>query len=384
MKSQAFPCLAIALVLTGIMATVSGIAEADCLTVVEVCAIPNDPEASGDLLLERVAAILDASWGKRYLVKVSPGVFSLGTQTLAMKEWVDIEGSGREATVIQGMGTTPPKGVGLPDMASNRSDYPSVIIGASHAELRDVGITSYGTAGTEYNVAVVTEATTKARFSNIRIASWGGASCWGFRLSGGSGQINDVDISLDCTGYTSGISALSSLDPTVFDIQHATIRSTGSSLPVGVWLDDGSIPSRFEHVNISAVGPAGQGTGVWLDNYFGTATDTLVIFDSRILTGSAGTGIKTLVPLSLKMAESRVEGGLYGIHFSSLASGDVFIDQSMVAGSTNTVYADSGLLSTMNAGASGLFGGPVSATGATLRCASVYDESYVNYARTCP
>jgi hypothetical protein len=47
-----------------------------------------------------VNSITDASAAKPYLVKIMPGVYDLGTASLQMKEYVDVEGSGAENTVI--------------------------------------------------------------------------------------------------------------------------------------------------------------------------------------------------------------------------------------------------------------------------------------------
>jgi hypothetical protein len=47
-----------------------------------------------------VNSITDASVDKPYLVKIMPGIYSLGTSSLQMKEYVDAEGSGPGNTVI--------------------------------------------------------------------------------------------------------------------------------------------------------------------------------------------------------------------------------------------------------------------------------------------
>lgn len=47
-----------------------------------------------------IDSITNASATNRYLVKVMPGVYDLGTASLQMKDYVDVEGSGAENTVI--------------------------------------------------------------------------------------------------------------------------------------------------------------------------------------------------------------------------------------------------------------------------------------------
>jgi hypothetical protein len=59
------------------------------------------PAANGTALLNAVAAITTASSTNPWLIKVEPGIYDLGTSELQMKTFVDIEGSGRNATFIQ-------------------------------------------------------------------------------------------------------------------------------------------------------------------------------------------------------------------------------------------------------------------------------------------
>jgi hypothetical protein len=58
----------------------------------------------GTALLNALAGINDASSGNKYLIKIGPGTFNLGTSSLQMRQYVDIEGSGKELTVITGSG----------------------------------------------------------------------------------------------------------------------------------------------------------------------------------------------------------------------------------------------------------------------------------------
>ena len=55
-----------------------------------------DPDrfVAGRQLMEAVAGITDASAGNPYLVKIEPGVYDLDGSSLAMRPYVDIEGSG--------------------------------------------------------------------------------------------------------------------------------------------------------------------------------------------------------------------------------------------------------------------------------------------------
>jgi len=383
MRVVRVPCVVVVCLLAS--AALVSAAEAACPTVVEVCAVPNNPTASGDALLAAVSGITGASWGNRYLVKIGPGVFNVGTTTLQMVEWVDIEGSGREQTVIQGLGSIHGRpSMGDSDPAEGRaSEFPGVIRGANHAELRDLQITAYGVKGIENPIAILTEDTTP-RLSNLRIVAFGGAQCWGIRTYGGVGiDIDNIDVSASCTGYNSGVTAkIGTSGPARINLQHATIQSLGGNgQDVGVFLDNGAMPLRFEDVKISA---GTEGAGVMLDNFHGYFDDQLEIVDSTITT-AGGKGIWAVVPVTIKVVRSKVDLSRVGILYdSAVAPGVVFIDQSTVAGSDNTISGSYYALSHVYVGASQLAGGPVSATGAVLHCGGVYDENYVFSTRTCP
>ena len=58
--------------------------------------------ASGTALLNALDAITDASATNPYLIIIEPGVFDIGSNSLVMKEYVDIEGSGESVTKITG------------------------------------------------------------------------------------------------------------------------------------------------------------------------------------------------------------------------------------------------------------------------------------------
>jgi hypothetical protein len=49
-----------------------------------------------------ITSISDASAAKPYLVKIMPGVYDLGTGSLQMKDHVNVDGSGSEATILTG------------------------------------------------------------------------------------------------------------------------------------------------------------------------------------------------------------------------------------------------------------------------------------------
>ena len=87
-----------------------------------------------------VNSISDASASNPYLVVIGPGVYTL-TQTLAMKEYVDIAGSGENVTKLQGAIST-----GSLDASS------AIISGANNAALSS--LTAENTGGSTHSIAL--------------------------------------------------------------------------------------------------------------------------------------------------------------------------------------------------------------------------------------
>src|SRR5437868_3037943 len=83
-------------------AAITSAAEAQIRTVL-ISPVPGSPTTSGDRLLSRYAAIVDAGSTNRYLVKIEPGIYDLKNRTLSLKPFIDVEGSGEGVTIVRGI-----------------------------------------------------------------------------------------------------------------------------------------------------------------------------------------------------------------------------------------------------------------------------------------
>lgn len=83
-----------------------------------------------------VNSITDVSASNPYLVKIMPGVYDINTNSLSMKEYVDVEGAGRDVTIITG----------------NYANEFGVVNGINNSEIRD--LTVRNTGGGDWAVAV--------------------------------------------------------------------------------------------------------------------------------------------------------------------------------------------------------------------------------------
>ena len=95
---------------------------------VVISPVPGDDSASGQALRDALGAITDAAADNRWLIKLEPGVFNLGSVSLVMKEYVDIEGSSWDGTRIVGTGM-------------------QLIWGAGNCELRDLKLICANSSG---------------------------------------------------------------------------------------------------------------------------------------------------------------------------------------------------------------------------------------------
>src|SRR5215212_4039573 len=134
---------------------------------VHVHPVPGDATASGTRLLNALAGITNASATKRYVIKVEPGIYHVGTNIVTMQSYVDIEGSGEDATVIKGYGS------------SDISLTTGVVEGASSAELRNLQVHCDGNAYTyPYGIAIFNDAASP-RIKDVKIVATQNTRSWG-------------------------------------------------------------------------------------------------------------------------------------------------------------------------------------------------------------
>jgi hypothetical protein len=322
--------------------------------------VPGDATASGTRLLNALAGITNASATKRYVIKVEPGIYDVGSTMLEMKPYVDIEGSGQEATVIEGDG-------------NEESSMTAIVQGADFAELRGLQVKSVGVSPQDFSVGIaLDDADTTIR--NVTVKSSGAGSNWGIRMVESSPLIEEVNIEVTGAGYNYGL---------VTDVgSEAIVRrsvikveDTGTSgTKNGIYMEDGGFPKELTDVEIIVKGGT---TGTGIDVGFGTGTPTITIRNSKIVVSGSSTatyGINNALA-GFQIFASHIEAiGSNSIGLDD-AGGAVRVMSSTVSGEVYTVlsaYAEIGS-TFLNGGAA------VAAT-----CAGVYDESFIFYASTCP
>lgn len=178
--------------------------------------------ASGQALLAALASIpttgpdaptSNAPW----LIKLGPGTFTIAPSTLYMKDWVDIEGSGRTSTFIRSCGTDNPVGVGPP----------------SSAQLRDLGVEHAG--GSVQSVAVYTNSG-GISLRNVYLHAYGGAGTnAGLWADSGGPVIDDATIYTDGNGGNNAYGVYAT-NGTQVNVRNCYVSvSNASVVSAGVW-----------------------------------------------------------------------------------------------------------------------------------------------------
>ena len=173
-------------------------------------------QQNGTALRTALDSIADASADKPYLLKIEPGIYDIGANTLQMKQYVDIEGSGENTTVIEG---------------SLDSSTAGVVNGASFAEIRFLTIKSTG-AGTNkiamYNNAV------SPRITNVTAIATGTNPATGLAraFQNGSSTPTMTNVSAEASGASSNTGIANYLSPspgmTLTNVKVAVIITSGA------------------------------------------------------------------------------------------------------------------------------------------------------------
>jgi len=296
--------------------------------------------ANGTTLLNALAGITTALANNQYLLKIEPGIYDLGTASLAMKPFVDIEGSGELATVVKNR--------------SGSSPYTNAtIIGASNAEVRFLtaecsggsGIFSCGFASVNFSpsVANATFRASSAIFNNYGVVMLGGAP-----------------VLKNVTASASGNSALGVLlgggtTATLYGVRASGSSTTDRSTGVYVSQNGAAIPLLFD-VYATAVGGNGDAVAFWA---YESHAKLIRVTGSASGASTANVGFRN---------ESPAAAGPFTVTF----------DHSKLSGPTATVQHRAGNVVNTRIGASQLDGGPVSTAVGTVTCIAVYDENFQN------
>lgn len=315
----------------------AGTAGAQIRTVL-VSPVPGNPTASGTALQTALTGIASPSSTNRWLLKIEPGIYDVGTTPLQMRSWVDIEGSGIGVTTIRG------------SVATNRD---GTVHGADDAELRLLTVEAVDSPEAIAMVNVsVSPRLYRVRF--IASASGSGSVAWGIRSLSGAPLIEECEVTVTSTG---GANAYGLLFRNLFSgilpagrtlIRSSRIMASGATLNYGVYMSGAQIVQEIRDSRIDAVGgTASYGIHALTDpTSFWTGEETLQIRNTEILASggsSASYGIEVAdsnAYVGLEVNESKVWGTGSGTTYGILQAGEeapVTVQGSWVIGFTRTI-----------------------------------------------
>jgi hypothetical protein len=370
-----------------------------------VSPVPGNPVASGNRLWNALAHITTASADNPWLIKIEPGIFDLNGRSLVLKPHVDIEGSGRETTII-----------------FSTVESVGTVQGADFVELRELTVRNHAA------VRALALSNRSVFFRAARVACWargGSESAVGIfnSVPGGGGSFEDVAAVAHVTEVATGISATSGVfqrvhatgvgtrfawglfnQASIAEIDDLTARAVGDSYAAAIRNEAGRPLLR----NVRAIG-RGENISEGIVNGAGSAA---VLQDALVdVTGGAdfAAGIRNeFSSASVTGAVITVAGAGNGFGVTSSFSGTPSIANATIevtaAGAAVGIQADetqttveasrvvssgialrnSGLsaATSINVGASRVEG-TVQPGAGTLRCAASYDGSFAALGANC-
>lgn len=172
---------------------------------VVVSPVGTDTE-NGTALLAALSSITDASATNAYLLSIEPGTYDLGTGSLQMKEYVDIQGSGELNTLITTT-VTPEECIQF-----------ATLYGADNAELRFLTVRAGACSTAIYNNSA------SPRLTHVTASASGAGNYYGVYKRGSS---SPTMTNVTATGSDYGVTSYNASSPT---IKQSTLSGSTYSL----------------------------------------------------------------------------------------------------------------------------------------------------------
>ncbi len=399
----------------------------DIGTITFVSPKPGDsPTTAGTALLNTINAITDNSATNPYLIKLGPGIYDLGTGSLQMKEYVDVEGSGENTTTITGQIDSGGSGVirgannaeiRLLAVRNNGGGTQSTAFYASRLDtlsipppplppivipstLKMTHVTASASGGT-YNYGIVNDSSSPT-MTNVTVSASGGSFSYGVvNYSSSSATMTNVTVSASGSSDTNyGVDNIGS-SPTMTNVRvsasgespfnygvynvtssptmtNVTIFASGGQNGTGVFNLSSSSPTMK---NVTAIVSGGNGSYIGVLNDSSSPTMTNVTVSASASEGKSTLGVfnnsssPTMTNVMISASGATTNKGV-----NSSGTGTIMIHNSVIMGSTNTIINDTN--TTTRVANTKLDGGPVS-NGGILTCVGTYDENYVALNTSC-
>ena len=305
--------------------------------------------ANGTALFNALNGISGNSATSPYLLKIEPGIYDLGTNQLTMKSYVDIEGSGENATFIKTV-----RGAGTATSAA------AAIVGAANAELRNLTLTNTSTSAV--GIGFFSTGSGPMRLRNVTLTTTNATTTtFGMYVqSSGSVVATQVQVTVTPSGNSAGI-AVNATSGGSLALSSSTFKATGSGTNTltGVQTNSSTATGTIDSCTIIATGSSNQTQGVVVN------TGDLTLTNCTLRADTAGTRI--------------------AVQTSASASSKLRISHSLLltlttGASPSHLAASKGAGSTLVIGTSMIDGASLG----TPKCVHVYDDDMNDLNNTCP
>lgn len=339
-----------------------------------VSPVPGDPVASGTALRNALAGISSPSATNRWLLKIEPGIYDVGGTSLVMRPYVDVEGSGIDATTIRGNG--------------DASEYNNAtILGADNAELRLLTVQAIGPTSTSSVIAMANYDGASPRVYRVKFVAQA-QTVWGMRNVNAAPLIEECEVSV--TGTATGSDAYGlvfrgfSPPSRRSSIQRSKVAVSGATGNYGVFMADSLSLTSIQDSRFDVTGGSTtQGLYAFPVAGWWSGNEALTIRDTEVNSAGgseASYGIRFATSgIYLSILNSKIFGHLSPTTYGVVQGGTVIAQWSHIVGFNQTIQAagSASIQSTY------LQGGPATAS-VWLGCMGVWDENGVFYTNSCP
>lgn len=296
-----------------------------------VSPVPGNPVASGTALQAALAGIASPSATNRWLLKIEPGIYDVGSTSLQMRSWVDIEGSGIGVTTIRGSVADP---------------YSATIHGANDAELRlltveasDISTTAIAMANYEAS----------PRIYRVRFSTTGNeATAWGVRNVNSATLIEECEITVTSNSVAYGLvfrDDLGLLPTGRTSILGSRILVSGARDNYGVYMANAQLVKEIFDSRIDVIGgETNRGLYAVKDVLPWNGEESLQIRNTEILSSggssiSYGIDLQFFTWIALDIKGSKIWGTGSPITYGIRQNGEapVTLQGSWVIGFTQTI-----------------------------------------------
>ncbi len=258
--------------------------------------------------VEAMQSIVGPDVDNRYLIVIGPGVYTL-IDTLVMQEYVDISGSGRNATKLIGAIST-----------VNPNQTSALVMGANNAGIRSLSIENTG--GNANSIGFYNNGSSPV-MSDMSITVSGGTGNAGVSNYASSPTMSDMSITASGGVDSTGVYNSFSSSPTMFDM--SIVVSDGGTNQ-GVYNNSSSLP-RMSDMSITTSGGA--------DNH-GVRNDlSSPVMSDMSITAAGGTNVNygisnwssssvTMSDMSITVSGGNTSRGVYN-NVSSATMSDTSI-----------------------------------------------------------